>query len=62
MNNALKRISRNKSELLRVLDFPDIHLYNNLSENDIRDYVKPQKSAVRPEVIWVEDAGIRSQV
>ncbi len=43
MNNALKRIYRNKPELLRVLDFPDIPLHNNLSENDIRDYVKRRK-------------------
>lgn len=43
LNNALKRIYRNKPELLRVLDFPDIPLHNNLSENDIRDYVKRRK-------------------
>lgn len=43
LNSALKRIYRNKSELLRVLDFPDIPLHNNLSENDIRDYVKRRK-------------------
>lgn len=43
LNNALKRICRNKPELLRVLDSPDIPLHNNLSENDIRDYVKRRK-------------------
>jgi len=43
LNNALKRIYRNKPELLRVLDFPDIPLHNNTSENDIRDYVKRRK-------------------
>lgn len=43
LNNALERICRNKPELLRVLDFPDIPLHNNLSENDIRDYVKRRK-------------------
>ena len=43
LNNALKRINRNKPELLRLLDFPDIPLHNNLSENDIREYVKRKK-------------------
>jgi hypothetical protein len=43
LNKALERIYRNKSELLRVLDFPDIPLHNNLSENDIREYVKRRK-------------------
>ena len=43
LNNALKRIYRNKPELLRVLDFPHIPLHNNTSENDIRDYVKRRK-------------------
>ena len=43
LNNALNRLYRNKPELLRVLDFPDIPLHNNTSENDIRDYVKRRK-------------------
>jgi len=43
LNNALKRIFRNKPELLRVLNFPDIPLHNNTSENDIRDFVKRRK-------------------
>jgi hypothetical protein len=43
LNKALERIHRNKPELLRVLDFPDIPLHNNLSENDIREYVKRRK-------------------
>jgi hypothetical protein len=43
LNNVLKRIHRNKPELLRVLDFPDLPLHNNLSENDIREYVKRRK-------------------
>jgi hypothetical protein len=30
LNNALKRIHRNKPELLRVLAFPGIPLHNNL--------------------------------
>jgi len=43
LNNALKRIYNNKSELLLVLRHPDIPLHNNLSENAIRDYVKRRK-------------------
>lgn len=40
---ALKRLFKNKSELLLVLDRPDIPLHNNLSESDIREYVKKRK-------------------
>jgi len=40
---ALKRIFRNKTELLLVLERPDIPLHNNLSERDIREYVKRRK-------------------
>jgi len=40
---ALKRLLKNKSELLLVLDRPDIPLHNNLSESDIREYVKKRK-------------------
>ncbi len=43
LNQALKRIHKNKSELLLVLERPDIPLHNNLSENDIREYVKRRK-------------------
>jgi hypothetical protein len=43
LNLALKRLHDNKTELLRVLERPDIPLHNNLSENDIRDYVKRRK-------------------
>lgn len=43
LDNALKRICQNKSELLLVLDRPDIPLHNNLSERDIREYVKRRK-------------------
>ncbi len=43
LNNALKQIHRNKPELLKVLEHPDIPLHNNLSENDIREYVKRRK-------------------
>lgn len=43
MDLALKRIYENKSELLLVLNRPDIPLHNNLSERDIREYVKRRK-------------------
>lgn len=43
LNQALKRLHRNKSELLLVLKRPDIPLHNNLSETDIREYVKKRK-------------------
>ena len=43
LNKALERIYKNKEELLRVLDRPELPLHNNLSEGDIRDYVKKRK-------------------
>lgn len=43
LNNALKRIYNNKSELLLVLERPDIPLHNNGAENAIREYVKKRK-------------------
>ena len=43
LNLALKRLYINKSELLLVLERPEIPLHNNLSENDIREYVKKRK-------------------
>jgi len=43
LNAALSRLHKNKSELLLVLDHPDIPLQNNLSERDIREYVKKRK-------------------
>ena len=43
LNLALGRLYNNKSELLLVLDRPEIPLHNNLSENDIREYVKRRK-------------------
>ena len=43
LNQMLKRIYRNKSELLLVLEHPDIPLHTNGSEGDIRDYVKKKK-------------------
>jgi hypothetical protein len=43
LNLALQRLHSNKAELLLVLDRPEIPLHNNLSENDIREYVKRRK-------------------
>ncbi len=43
LNLALKRIYNNKSELLLVLQRPDIPLHNNGAENAIREYVKKRK-------------------
>jgi len=43
LNTALGRIFKNKSELLLVLERPDIPLHNNGSERDIREYVKKRK-------------------
>jgi hypothetical protein len=43
LNLALARLHKNKAELLLVLDRPEIPLHNNLSENDIREYVKRRK-------------------
>ncbi|MCP4460895.1 MAG: transposase, partial [Cytophagales bacterium] len=43
LNLALQRLHKNKSELLLVLDRPKIPLHNNLSENDIPEYVKRRK-------------------
>jgi hypothetical protein len=43
LDHALDRMAKNKSELLRVLERPDLPLHNNLSEGDIREYVKRRK-------------------
>jgi hypothetical protein len=43
LNQALKRLHRNKAELLLVLEKPWLPLHNNLSENDIREYTTKRK-------------------
>ncbi|MBS0350714.1 MAG: transposase [Proteobacteria bacterium] len=43
LNNVLKRLKKNKAELLLVLTYPELPLHNNLSEVDIREYVKKRK-------------------
>jgi hypothetical protein len=45
LNGHLKRLARNKEELLGVLDDPDLPLHNNLSESDIREYVSRRKTS-----------------
>jgi hypothetical protein len=43
LNQALKRMGQNQHELLRVLEKPYLPLHNNLSERDIREYVRKRK-------------------
>ena len=43
LNLALGRLHANKAELLLVLERPEFPLHNNLSERDIREYVKRRK-------------------
>lgn len=43
LNLVLKRLYANRHELLMVLKRPEIPLHNNLSERDIREYVKRRK-------------------
>jgi hypothetical protein len=43
LNRLLKRIHRNKAELLRVLDYPATPLHTNGAENDIRCQVTKRK-------------------
>ncbi len=43
LNNQLKKIKNSQAELLMILDRPELPLHNNLSERDIREYVKRRK-------------------
>ena len=43
LNQTLRRLQRNKAELLLVLERPEVPLHTNDSERDIRDYVKRRK-------------------
>jgi hypothetical protein len=54
LNQTLRRLHRNKAELLLVLDRPDIALHTNGSERDLRDPVK------KCEVTWGNAVGIPS--
>ncbi|MEH0019098.1 MAG: hypothetical protein V6Z89_05570 [Desulfobacter sp.] len=46
LDQALKRIYQSKTEFLSALEKPNISLYSDLSENDIREYVKRRKISV----------------
>ncbi|MBC7533161.1 MAG: transposase [Oligoflexus sp.] len=43
LSQALARLYKNKSELLRVLDYPMIPLHNNSCETDVREAVTKRK-------------------
>ncbi|MCY4178309.1 MAG: transposase [Endozoicomonadaceae bacterium] len=43
LNQTLKRLFKNKEELLLVLKRPGVPLHTNGSESDTRDYVKKKK-------------------
>ena len=43
LDQALRKIHSRKQNLLLVLEHPEIPLHNNLSEHDIRQYVKKRK-------------------
>lgn len=43
LNQALARLSVKRDEFLAVLDYPQLPLHNNLSENDIREYARLRK-------------------
>ncbi len=43
LNEALRHFHTDKADLLRVLERPELPLHNNLSESDIREYVKRRK-------------------
>ncbi len=43
LNQVLRRLKRRKAELLKVLDRPDLPLHNNVSEQDIREFVTKRK-------------------
>jgi hypothetical protein len=43
LKRLLTRLHKNKSELLLVLTHPELPLHNNLSEGDVREYVKKRK-------------------
>jgi len=43
LNKPLKRMKSSRDELLLVLERPELPLHNNLSEGDIREYVKRRK-------------------
>jgi hypothetical protein len=43
LNDVMNAIHQKKSDLLLVLEHPEVPLHNNLSENDIRQFAKLRK-------------------
>ena len=43
VDGVLKAMGAHRSDLLRVLERPEVPLHNNLSEGHVRDYVKKRK-------------------
>ena len=43
LNQVLRRLKRRKAEVLKVLDRPELPLHNNVSEQDIREFVTKRK-------------------
>ena len=43
LDALLVRLHRRKDELLKVLEYPDIPLHTNASENDLRTFVTKRK-------------------
>jgi hypothetical protein len=43
INNVLNDMREHQTDLLRVLERPEVPLHNNAAESDIRDYVKKRK-------------------
>ena len=43
LNAALQRMAKNKADLLRVLDHPQVPLHTNAVETDVREMVKRRK-------------------
>jgi hypothetical protein len=43
VDGVLKEMGAHRSDLLRVLERPEVPLHNNLSEGHVRDYVKKRK-------------------
>ena len=43
VDGVLKEMGDHRSDLLRVLEQPEVPLHNNLSEGHVRDYVKKRK-------------------
>ena len=43
LNQVLRRLHQRKTELLKVLDKPELPLHNNASEQDIREFVTKRK-------------------